>query len=173
MVHHLVEQQSIRISRRTLSSLAMAAPIAALPPNHRKRLQGLLPVSMDRCVVVNNSQHSQGVDDHLDSGSDTLSPTWHCEIAQHTVRDWWLIISVSENHQPYLTVIQPLSAVPENAELLAARITFRLHSLQRRGLFERGFNKHRIVPMVNQQIRRAMKNMPNTGHQRDCSKRER
>ena len=172
MVHHLVEQQSIRISRRTLSSLAMAAPIAALPPNHRKRLQGLLPVSMDRCVVVNNSQHSQGVDDHLDSGSDTLSPTWHCEIAQHPVSHWKLVILSSHSHEPQLTVIQPTD-VHENAGLLAARITFRLHSLQRRGLFERGFNKHRIVPMVNQQIRRAMKNMPNTGHQRDCSKRER
>lgn len=106
---------------------------------------GLFPVSMDRCVVVTKGRVFQ-------------SPTWHCKIA-HESEHWWLIISQTEIRQPHLTVIQPPSAVPENSGLLAARITFRLHVLQRRGL-PKGFNKRQLVLRVNQQIFKAMENLP-------------
>lgn len=113
------------------------------------------------------AQHDEAPE-RLDEWTELLcegaSPTWHCEIV-HGVRgrlvwDWWLLFSQSEDYQPHRTVIQPLSAVSENAGLLAARITYRLHALQRRGVFQCDFNKHRIVQQVNQQILRAMDNRP-------------
>jgi hypothetical protein len=119
--------------------------MGALAASHQGASTGLFPVSMDRCVVVTQ-------------GCDCQSPTWHCKIA-HESEHWWLIISQAEIRQPHLTVIQPPSAVPENAGLLAARITFRLHVLQRRGL-PKGFNKRQLVMRVNRQILRAMENMP-------------
>lgn len=133
------------LCRRDFLSLGLAAPIGALAASHQVASTGLFPVSMDRCVVVTK-------------GRDCQSPTWHCKIA-HESEHWWLIISQTEIRQPHLMVIQPPSAVPENAGLLAARITFRLHVLQRRGL-PKGFNKRQLVIRVNRQILRAMENLP-------------
>ncbi len=119
--------------------------MGALAASHQVASTGLSPVSMDRFVVVAK-------------GRDCQSPTWHCKIA-HESEQWWLIISQAEIRQPHLTVIQPPSAVPENTGLLAARITFRLHVLQRRGL-PKDFTKRQLVMRVNRQILQAMENMP-------------
>jgi hypothetical protein len=134
-----------QIGRRDFVSLGLAAPIGAVAAGHRVSSTALSPVSMGRCVVVTK-------------GRDRPSPIWHCEIG-HESEHWWLIISPTETGQPHLTVIQPPSAVPENAGLLTARITFRLHVLQRRGLAQ-GFTKRHLVMRVNRQILRAMENLP-------------
>jgi hypothetical protein len=102
-------------------------------------------VSMDRCVVVTKGRVCQ-------------SPTWHCKIG-HESDYWWLIISPTETGQPHLTVILPRSAVQEDANLLAARITFRLHVMQRRGLAQ-SFTNRQLVTRVNHQISKAMETLP-------------
>ena len=109
---------------------------------------------MDRCVVVPDDRTS-------------LPPTCRCEIANEShgdlVQDWWLLISQSKGCEPSLTVIQPLSALPNNSGLtglLTARITFRLHVLQRRGEFLGEIDRGRIVQRVNQQIQQVMKSLP-------------
>lgn len=104
----------------------------------------LSPVSMDRCVVA--------------KGRDRQSPIWHCEIG-HESDHWWLFVSPTETGQPHLTVILPRSAVQENANRLAPRITFRLNIMQRRGLAQ-GFNKRQLVTWVNHQISKAMETLP-------------
>ena len=166
MEFHLIEPQTIPINRRAFLSLGLSAPIGTLSASHHVASAGLFPVSMQRCVVVTKGRlvlrrfdAPEVSQDWTDFVCGPQSPTWHCKIALEG-EHWWLIISQTENRQPHLTVIQPLSAVPENAGLLAARITFRLHSLQRRGSFQCDLNKHRIVQRVNQQILRAMDNMP-------------
>jgi hypothetical protein len=76
---------------------------------------------------------------------------------------WWLQILHSEGSGPHLTVIQPSSSLPWNpglTGLLAARITFRLQILQRRGLLRMASDKRRIVQIVNRQILLAMENLP-------------
>ena len=141
MEFRLIEQ----LCRRDFLSLGLAVPIGALVASHHAASTELFPVSMDRCVIVT-------------TGRDGQSPNWHCQIA-HESEHWWLIISQTEIRQPHLMVIQPPSAVPETAGLLAARITFRLHVLQRRSLAH-GFNKQQLVTRVNHQILQAMENMP-------------
>jgi hypothetical protein len=173
MEMRLVEPQSCPISRRTLLSLALAAPMGVLPPNRPRRRHGYFPVSVERCVVVSQGRDPllmarncvpEGLESLSDLFSSRPSSAWRCEIVhavgQHLVRDWWLLISQSQNRQPSLTVIQPSSAVPQNASFLAARITFRLHVLKRRGFALGGFNKVETVRMVNQQILRALDGLP-------------
>ena len=172
------QQQSNLIDRRTFLAMGLAAPIETLSARGRGNSPTLFPVSMDRCVVATEGRdipfmarrlaHCYEAPKRLDESTELLceraSPIWHCEIVHgvsgHLMRDWWLLVSKSEDSQPHLAVIQPSSAVPENAGLLAARITFRLHVLQRRRVFQGDFNKHQIVRRVNQQILRAMDNMP-------------
>ena len=92
---------------------------------------------------------------------------WCCQIGGESQCDlmpgWWLLVSQSEGSQSHLRVIQPISAVPQYpglSGLLAARITFRLQALQRRGTLRGEFNKRRIVQLVNRQILKAMENLP-------------
>ena len=158
--------------------MGLAVPIGTLADTRQADSPGLFPVSMDRCVVITGvrdrrlmarrlAQYYEAperLDEWATLLSERASPTWHCEIAHgvrgHLVRDWWLLVSQSANCQSHLTVIQPSSAVSANAGLLAARVTYRLHALQRRGSFQSDFNRYRIVQRVNQQILRAMDNMP-------------
>ena len=172
------QQQSHPIDRRTFLAMGLAVPIGTLADTRQADFSGLFPVSMDRCVVITGvrdrrlmarrlAQYYEAperLDEWATLLSERASPTWHCEIAHgvrgHLVRDWWLLVSQSANCQPHLTVIQPSSAVSANAGLLAARVTHRLHALQRRGSFQSDFNRYRIVQRVNQQIVRAMDNMP-------------
>jgi hypothetical protein len=133
-----------QIGRRDFLSLELAAPCGALAAGHRVSSTGLSPVSMDRCVVT--------------KGRDRPPPIWHCEIG-HESDHWWLIVSPTETGQPHLTVILPRSAVHENANLLAARITFRLNIMQRRGLAQ-SFDKRQLVTRVNHQISKAMETLP-------------
>ena len=166
MEFRLIEPQTIPISRRTCLSLGLAAPIGTLSASGHVSSAGLFPVAMQRCIVVTTGrlvlrrfdapEVSQGWADFV---CGPQSPTWHCKV-DHEGEHWWLIISQSANCQPHLTVIQPSSAVPANAGLLAARVTHRLHALQRHGSFQSDFNRYRIVQRVNQQIVRAMDNMP-------------
>ena len=65
-----------------------------------------------------------------------------------------------QNTDPLLKVLQPSSAIPDSPQLLAARITFRLHVLQRRGFDVESLSKRQLVSVVNQLIRNAMKKMP-------------
>ena len=76
------------------------------------------------------------------------------------MKDWWLLFVQHQNADPLLKVLQPSSAIPDSPQLLAARITFRLHVLQRRGFDIRSSDKRQIVSVVNQLIQKAMKNMP-------------
>ena len=157
--------------------MGLAAPIGSLSPSRQDDPLGFFPVSMDRCVLVTQGRQRlcmarryetlERPVDWAESFCERGSPTWHCKIVPgvrgHLVQDWWLLISQSEKFQPRLTVIQPSSALPKDSGLsglLAARITFRLHVLQRRGLFQGDFNKRRIVQVVNQQILGAMNNLP-------------
>ena len=100
-------------------------------------------------------------------GHDRPVQKWCCQFGGESQCDltpgWWLLISQFEGSQPYLRVIQPISALPQHpglSGLLAARITFRLQVLQRRGTFRQEFNKRRIVQLVNRQILKAMENLP-------------
>ena len=172
------QQQSHPIDRRTFLAMGLAVPIGTLADTRQADSPGLFPVSMDRCVVITGVRDRrlmarrlpqyyeapERLDEWATLLSERASPTWHCEIAHgvrgHLVRDWWLLVSQSANCLPHLTVIQPSSAVSANAGLLAARVTHRLHALQRRGSFQSDFNRYRIVQRVNQQILRAMDNMP-------------
>ena len=175
------QQQSHPIDRRTFLAMGLAVPIGTLADTRQADSPGLFPVSMDRCVVITGvrdrrlmtrrlAQYYEAperLDEWATLLSERASPTWHCEIAHgvrgHLVRDWWLLVSQSANCKTQLTVIQALSASPLEADLaglLAARVTHRLHALQRRGSFQGDFNRYRIVQRVNQQIVRAMDNMP-------------
>lgn len=175
------QQQSHPIGRRTFLAMGLAVPLGTLAGSRQADSSGLFPVSMDRCVFVTDDRDRRlmarrlaqcyEAPERLDEWATLVcgrgSPTWHCEIVHgvkgHQVQDWWLLISQSEKCKTQLTVIQALSASPLEAGLaglLAARITFRLHALQRRGSFQCDFNRHRIVQRVNQQIVRAMDNMP-------------
>ena len=164
------DQQSFPINRRTFLAMGLVVPFGALPVCRQPDSLGLYPISMDRCVVFTKGCLTPRRFDSPEvpegwaySACEPRSSTWHCEIAHaaglHLVQDWWLIISQTENRQSHLTVIQPPSAVQTNAGLLAARITFRLHVLQRRGLAQ-GFSNRQLVAEVNHQILQAMKNMP-------------
>ncbi len=100
-------------------------------------------------------------------GHDRSVQMWCCQIGGESQCDlmpgWWLLISQFAGRQLHLKVIQPISALPQFpglSGLLAARITFRLQVLQRRGPLRGEFNKHRIVQLVNRQILKAMENLP-------------
>ena len=146
-------QSNHPINRRSFLALGLAVPLGTPPVFLQSDSRRFFPISMDRCAVVSERPNS--------------SPMWHCQVRLGTqgdlIRDWWLLISPSEGCQHQLTVIQPPSVLPQNpglVGLLAARITFRLHALQRRGTFRGEFNKHQIVQQVNRQILKAMKNLP-------------
>lgn len=136
---------------------------------------------MDRCVVVTVdhdrwlmaqrlAQHSEAperLDEWAKLCCERELPTWTCGlifgVKGHLVQDWWLLILQSEKCEIELTVLQSLSASPNEAGLaglLAARVAFLLHVLQRRGVFQSALSKHRIVQIVNQQLLRAMEDMP-------------
>lgn len=134
--------------------MGVAVPFGTQTSSHLPRSPGFFPISMDRCVVVQQER----------CGS---SPTWQCQVHFGTVfdqmQDWWLIIRQSKGYQPQLEVIQPLAALPHNtglSGLLAARIRFRLHVLLRSGTYQGEFSQRRIVQQVNDQILKAMKNLP-------------
>ena len=165
------------IDRRTFLALG----IGTLAGSQEADSPGLFPVSMDRCVVLSDDQDRQFMarqfsqiyktPERLDEWADLFrpreTPTWNCKIVLGVtgclVRDWWLLVAQSESGQFGLTVLHVSSEPREEADLsglLAARITFRLHVLQRRGALQGGFDKLHIVQRVNQQILMAMKTMP-------------
>ena len=148
-------QQSLPINRRCFLAMGLAVPFGALPACHQPRSLGLFPISMDRCVVVFHQVQRD------------YPPTWPCQVHFGTLvdqfADWWLVIRHFEGYQPALEVVQPSSALLHNSGLsglLAARITFRLHVLLRRGTFHGEFSQRRIVQQVNRQILKSMENLP-------------
>jgi hypothetical protein len=149
---HLENQRSARIDRRTFTAMRLAVPFEGRPKFHRPCSHGFAPISLDRSIVVLDCQES--------------SPVWRCQIGGDppfdSVSHWWLKIGL-HGRGLHLTVIQPASALPSNpglSGLLAARITFRLRILQRRGLLQGMSCRHRVVPIVNQLIQRAMEGLP-------------
>ena len=172
---------SIPIRRRQFLVTGLATRLVAAANNvHQGGVDILFPVSMDRCVVVNGRSdrlslprlftQSYGTPEHSEGWvgmfPDEASP-WSCKLVLgvrgYRVQDWWLIVSLHENCRPQLTVLHISSSSPCEVGmtgLLVARITFRLHALQRRGVFHDEFNKYHVVRKVNQQILRAMDKMP-------------
>lgn len=148
------------INRRTFLSLGLSVPFLARSGSDQDHQS---PISMSRCLLLTDDCDSiQRVVAEDKSPLIYESRSWHCEIVNGDllIKDWWLLVVKQQNAEAMLKVLQPSSAIPANAQFLAARITFRLHALQRRGFNVRSSNKRQLVTVVNQQICKAMKNMP-------------
>jgi hypothetical protein len=148
------------INRRTFLSLGLSVPFLARSGSDQDHQS---PISMSRCLLL-----TDGCDFTRRVVAEDKSPflhesrSWHCEIVtgEFPMKDWWLLVVQQQNAEAMLKVLQPSSAIPANAQFLAARITFRLHALQRRGFDVKSSNKRQLVGVVNQLICKAMKNMP-------------
>lgn len=168
---------SVPINRRQFLATGLATPFVAANRLQRDGGDDLLPVPMNRCVIVTGdgdrlsmvrrfAQHYEHSEDWVGMFPNDTSP-WSCKLVRgvrgHRVKDWWLLVSLPENQRPQLTVLH-ISSEPLNdvgmTGLLVARITFRLHALHRRGVLQDDFNKYHVVRKVNQQILRAMDKMP-------------
>ena len=180
----LDNQQSHSIDRRTFLAMGLAVPFGIRPAFYRRCSPEFFPVSIDRCVVVQQDQIANLAKYHrrcspgfvpvsldrcvvVPQDEICRSPTCHCQVRRGTQCDlepnWWLLISLFEGCLTQLTVIQPISALPQSSGLsglLAARIRFRLYVLQRRGAFADEFDKRQFVQQVNHQILNAMKSLP-------------
>lgn len=146
--------QSVSIDRRTFLAEGLSIPFLSGPGFHQCLSSEFNPISMARCVVT---PQCGGTPEHI----------WRCQInraaASNLMPGWWLFISQSDEYPSHLTVIQPIFALPQHPGLsgmLAARITFRLQVLKRRGILHGKFNLLRVVQHVNRQILKAMENLP-------------
>ena len=149
------------ISRRTFLSLGLSIPLLARSGSNQDDKQ--TPISMSRCLWLTDGPDSA----RRVFGGDSCrslreSTSWHCEMiaGDLPMKDWWLLVVQHQNADPLLKVLQPSSAIPDSPQLLAARITFRLHVMQRRGFDVESLSKRQLVSVVNQLIRNAMKKMP-------------
>ena len=149
------------ISRRTFLSLGLSIPLLARSGSNQDDKQ--TPISMSRCLWLTDGPDSaQRVFGGDSCGRLRESTLWRCEMiaGDSPMKDWWLLVVQHQNTDPLLKVLQPSSAIPDSPQLLAARITFRLHVLQRRGFGVESLSKRQLVSVVNQLIRNAIKKMP-------------
>lgn len=151
------------LNRRNFLAASLSAATCCLVGNNPP------PLPFDRCLIDGNplgASRPNGLEARLLSYALdlTLSPKWGCRVindaSDPTLLGWWLIVRRSDNSHPQLVLLcLGRYEYAVDSPLIAARLTNRLHQLERskKFVFTTGNEAQWLVKKMNHLIHQAVK----------------